>query len=97
MVIFFLWLAFFAIELFVLKSNYDTANEADGVNLGVGYSMIAFQNGIMGNIENPTVENWLKDGAAVSNSGQIIITMVYLLWFANQFVMGIVLLNFVIA
>jgi len=58
MAIFILWNYFFAFQLYILKSNLKTAEDTDGVGLSFGYVIIAFQNGIMGNIENPSVEYW---------------------------------------
>jgi len=51
----------------------------------------------MGNIENPTVEKWMTKDKATPFSAQIVIWILYLVWFFNQFIMGIVLLNFLIA
>jgi len=96
MAIFVLWDCFFAFQLYILKSNLKTAEDTEGVGLSLGYGIIAFQNGIMGNIENPSVEHWQVDGKS-NFSATIIIYYLYIMWLANQFIMGIVLLNFVIA
>jgi hypothetical protein len=62
-----------------------------------GYLIQSFENGI-GNISPPTLEYWIPDnGADPSFSAQFIIFEIYGVWIMNQFILLIVLLNFVIA
>ena len=63
----------------------------------MGYLIQSFENGI-GNISPPTLEYWIpKNGADPQFSAQFIIFEIYVFWLANQFILLIVLLNFVIA
>jgi len=95
MVIFILWTGLFAIEFYVLRSNSKDAAGFEGVPTAVGYLLLAFENGI-GNIQPPTVDVWVtKNGQ--SFSATLIVYLIYIVWFLNQFILLIVLLNFVIA
>jgi hypothetical protein len=42
MVIFFLWVIFFSMQLYILKSNYNTADETPGAPVWLGYVIITF-------------------------------------------------------
>jgi hypothetical protein len=85
----------FASQLYILRSNIDDVQGYEGTSAVVGYFILAFENGI-GNISNPSVELWTSKKDQ-SLSASIIIFLVYFYWFLNQFILLIVLLNFVIA
>ena len=58
---------------------------------------MAFENGI-GNIANATVDHWVdKDGKPRGFTEALIVYGIYIVWGLNQFILLIVLLNFVIA
>ena len=60
MLIYLLWDALFAMQLYILKSNKAEVEEFEGINTAMGYMFLAFENGI-GNIQSPTVDNWLSE------------------------------------
>jgi hypothetical protein len=55
---------------------------------------VVFGYGI-GNIVHPSVNHWMKNDNKPAST--FIIYMIYTIWFANQLILLIVLLNFVIA
>jgi hypothetical protein len=60
MILFGIYNCLFALELYVLKSNKADVAGYEGLNTHtnlIGYFFVAFENGI-GNIQNPTVEEW---------------------------------------
>ena len=95
MIIFVLWAGFFATEFFVLKTNRQEAKDYQGIPNWLGYFFLAFENGI-GNISSPSLNEWTNVTDSTISS-KLIIYMVYFVWFMNQFILLIVLLNFVIA
>ena len=95
MVLFILWTALFAIQYFILKSNQKDAEAYLGVESVLGFMFVAFENGI-GNIIPPTVDSWTGEENK-SITATLIIYIVYLVWIMNQYILLVVLLNFVIA
>ena len=61
----------------------------------LGFMFVAFENGI-GNIIPPTVDSWTGEENK-SITATLIIYIVYLVWIMNQYILLVVLLNFVIA
>ena len=61
----------------------------------MGYIIFAFENGI-GNISPPELNKWVEIEKQTLSS-KIIVYLVYIVWLSNQFILLIVLLNFVIA
>jgi hypothetical protein len=95
MFIFLLWTILFAMEYFILQSNLDDAAGYSGTSQSMGYFIVAFQNGI-GGIVPPTVDAWNpKDDQIFSE--KVLIFLVYFFWLFQQYVVLIVLLNFLVA
>ena len=95
MIFLILWTLFFAMQLFVLQSNKDDVEGYVGTSKGWGYFLLAFENGI-GNISPPTVEVWYSKDSQSYSAG-LLIFFIYAYWIMSQFILLIVLLNFVIA
>ena len=93
--IFILWTIFFAFQFYVLDSNAEEAKEYEGIPLSASYFLLTFENAI-GNIQKPSFE---IETINKSNSGlkSVLIYIIYFIWFFEQFVSLIILLNFVIA
>ena len=70
-------------ELYILGSNKEDVKSYKGLTYTevlLGYSFLAFENGI-GNISNPTVkQEWLDKDDATST---FLIGLVYFTWFLN--------------
>ena len=97
MIIFLLWTVLFSTQLNILKSNESDAQGYEGIPLGIGFVIVAFENGV-GNIAGPTVDHWLdKSKETKGFTEALIVYGIYIVWFLNQFILLIVLLNFVIA
>jgi hypothetical protein len=60
MTFYIIWTILFAAEFKVLKSNSEDVEGYAGVGWILGHIILAFENGI-GNINNPTVENWMNE------------------------------------
>ena len=101
---FVIWTILFALELYVLGSNLDDVDGYKGTSKAIGYFILAFENGV-GNISPPSVNEWYKKDLhqdLYRNNPQtytesILVFLVHTSWFSNQFILLIVLLNFVIA
>lgn len=104
MAFFTLWVVFFAIENRVLMLEFDES-EYDGLNKFMQMLILAFRNSI-GDLQSPQYERWLnyiKEHRDPENpnpffsQGQVIIYLLWALWFGNIILMVILLLNFLIA
>lgn len=104
MAFFTLWVVFFAIENRVLMLEFDES-EYSGLNKFIQMLILAFRNSI-GDLQSPQYERWLnyiKDNRDPENpnpffsQGQVIIYLLWALWFGNIILMVILLLNFLIA
>ena len=104
MFIYILWTMLFAMEFYVLKSNKNDVDGYEGTSQAIGYFFLAFENGV-GNISPPSVEEWYKNkdhegwyqSDPQTTTESILVGLVYTSWIFNQFILLIVLLNFVIA
>jgi ABC-type multidrug transport system fused ATPase/permease subunit len=95
MTFFILWTVLFAMEFHVLKSNTQDVKSYEGIHEIFKYVIFAFENGI-GNINPPTVEEWyFEEKTSITQS--VLIYLIYIFWIMSQYIMLIVLLNFVIA
>ena len=95
MVIYWFWIAFFAIISAVLGSNANNAEAYVGLPLAISYFFVTFQNSL-GNINNPTII-MIKGEEVLPAFDKIFVLVIYFFWFAAQLFLLIVLLNFVIA
>jgi len=92
--IFMMWNCYFAMELYLLKSNESDAEAYKGIPYAFRYFFIAFENGL-GNTASASIEKWEK-AAKSKFSACLIIYLIYIVWLFNQ-VLCVVLLNFVIS
>jgi hypothetical protein len=95
MTFFILWTILFAFEFYILQSNKDDVAGYIGTSKAVGYLLLAFENGI-GNINPPSVGKWYSKHDQSISAG-VLIFLVYAYWIMSQFILLMVLLNFVIA
>ena len=86
-----MYLLMFAVFFKVLGVNVK-ADAYPGMN-DFGMQFInTFENAI-GNVQNPDVNLWINS----ENPSKSMVTLIYFIWFVNQFLATIVLINFLIA
>ena len=96
LMIFFVWVFFFALESYILGSDLKRAETYGDTSLIFGYIFNTFEFGI-GNIRSPSILFWSKPKNDTTALDKTIVTLIYVLWFMNQIYLLIILLNFVIA
>jgi hypothetical protein len=103
-VFFFIWLLIFCVLYKVLGSQDNVTDSYPDIHPFFGYLFYNFENAV-GNIQNPTFTYWKS--IMCQEEGQkwtykkylakILIYLIYLVWFFNQILVLIILLNFLIA
>ena len=96
LMIFFVWVFFFALESYILGADLKRAKKFSDTSLLWGYIFNTFEYGI-GNIHPPTILFWTRPGHDSTILDKSIVALIYVYWFFNQIYLLIILLNFVIA
>lgn len=94
LIIYFIWVAFFALSSFILSANKTSAASFKPLFQAMRYFFTTFENSL-GNISSPNIDFIVE--SKTKSVDYIVIYMVYLLWWVAQIMLLIILLNFVIA
>mmetsp|Transcript_19632 Transcript_19632/g.30271 ORF Transcript_19632/g.30271 Transcript_19632/m.30271 type:complete len:202 (+) Transcript_19632:2112-2717(+) len=92
MTFFSLWVLYFTIEFKILKWEMDE-EEYKGLTEFVQRLILTFRNSI-GDLSLPGYDKWLEQPTWES---KLVVSLLWLMWFVNIFLMLIMLLNFLIA
>ena len=103
-VFFFIWLLIFCVLYKVLGSQDNVTDSYPDIHPFFGYLFYNFENAV-GNIQNPTFTYWKSIMCADAGKAwtykkvlaKILIYLIYVVWFFNQILVLIILLNFLIA
>jgi len=94
-----IWLVAFTLSFIVLGANSDESQTYVDVGQFFGYFLLIWENSI-GNINPPTYAFWLTQLDAKSHlkiGAKLVIYFTWFIWFGNQMLILIILLNFLIA
>lgn len=99
----FIWLMAFSLISMLLGSNDDVGETYVDIHEFVGYFLLIFENSI-GNINPPSYGFWLEKmkvdsgvNSSLQGGSRLVIYIIWIVWWLNQLLILIVLLNFLIA
>ena len=92
MLFFFGWIFFFSVIFRVIGMDiFD--DDYVGFNLQIAYFVYTYRNSI-GDVQGPGYNYWLNEAENEPGPAWIMISVIWILWFFNQFINLIILLNF---
>ena len=97
-----LWLCYFALNMRILSTSFVGYSEYKNVPESIHFLIQAFLNSI-GEMELPDYSLWFKvikenpDNPILINQAYMMIYIIWGFWIINQFLMQIIIMNFLIA